>query len=60
MLSRPAVGRCAVDSKDLYAVLLGLKEPWTVDRIEMDFAHQEVVVMVEHSPKTRFRCPQCE
>jgi transposase len=49
-----------MDSKDLYAVLLGLKEPWTVERVDMDVAHQEVVVTVTHPPKTRFRCPSCE
>ena len=49
-----------MDSKELYRVLLGLSEPWTVERVELDMARQEVLVFVTHPPKTRFRCPRCE
>jgi transposase len=49
-----------MDSKELYRVLLGLSEPWTIERVELDMARQEVSVFVTHSPKTRFRCPRCE
>lgn len=49
-----------MDSRELYAVLLGLRTPWTVERVEMDIARQEVSVYVAHPPKTRFRCPRCE
>jgi transposase len=49
-----------MDSKELYRVLLGLSEPWTVERVELDAAGQEVSVYVTHAPKTRFRCPRCE
>jgi transposase len=41
-------------------VLLGLNEPWTVERVELDLARQEVSVFVGHPPKTRFHCPRCE
>ena len=49
-----------MDSKELYRVLLGLSEPWTVERVQLDLARQEVSVFVAHPPKTRFRCPRCE
>lgn len=49
-----------MDSTELYAVLLGIRTPWTVERVEMDIAGQEVSVYVAHPPKTRFRCPCCE
>lgn len=49
-----------MDGKELYRVLLGLNEPWTVERVELDLARQEVAVFVAHARKTRFRCPRCE
>jgi transposase len=49
-----------MDSKELYTALLGLRSPWTVERVEMDLARQEVSVFVEHAPASRFRCPRCE
>lgn len=49
-----------MDSKELYAVLLGVRPPWTVAAVEMDVAKQEVVVTVRHPAGTRFCCPQCE
>ena len=48
-----------MDSKDMYGHLLGLKAPWTVERVDMDVARQEVVVVVGHPPGTRFHCPRC-
>jgi len=49
-----------MDSKELYTALLGLKTPWTVERVEMDMARHEVVVHVEHPSGSRFACPRCE
>lgn len=49
-----------MDSKDLYTAVLGIRAPWTVGRVEMDVARQEVSVFVEHPPGSRFRCPRCE
>lgn len=49
-----------MDSKELYAVLLGVRTPWTVAAVEMNVAKQEVVVTVTHPAGTRFCCPQCE
>lgn len=49
-----------MDSKELYTAVLSLRSPWTVGRVEMDMARQEVAVFVEHAPASRFRCPRCE
>lgn len=49
-----------MDSKELYRVLLGLSEPWSVEQVELDAAGQEVSVFVTHPARTRFRCPRCE
>ena len=49
-----------MDSKELYTAVLGIRAPWTVERVEMDMARQEVAVFVEHPPGSRFRCPHCE
>jgi hypothetical protein len=46
MLSRTISRGCAMESKELYRVLLGLSEPWTVERVELDMARQEVSVHV--------------
>lgn len=43
---------------DLYANLLGLKEPWRVERVELKLELLEVHVYVEHSDE-RFGCPEC-
>jgi transposase len=48
-----------MESKDLYRHLLGLNEPWTVERVELDMAKQHVDVYVGHPKGTRFACPQC-
>lgn len=45
--------------KDLYQTLLGLNEPWYVDRIELALARWEVHVWVEHG-ESRWKCPECE
>lgn len=48
-----------MESKDLYRQLLGLSEPWTVERVELDMARQHVEVYVGHTSGTRFACPEC-
>ena len=48
-----------MESKDLYRHLLGLTEPWTVERVELDTVKMHVEVHAGHAPKTRFACPQC-
>jgi transposase len=48
-----------MESKELYRHLLGLHEPWTVARVDLDMAKQHVDVYVEHPRGTRFGCPEC-
>ncbi len=48
-----------MESKELYRHLLGLNEPWTVERVDLDMARQHVDVYVEHPSGMRFACPDC-
>lgn len=48
-----------MESKELYRQLLGLSEPWTVERVELDVARERVEVYVAHASGTRFACPEC-
>ena len=48
-----------MESKDLYRHLLGLTEPWTVQRVDLDTVKMHVEVHAGHAPQTRFACPQC-
>lgn len=48
-----------MESKELYRQLLGLSEPWTVERVELDMVRQHVEVYVGHASGTRFACPEC-
>lgn len=48
-----------MESKELYRCLLGMKEPWTVERVDLDMERQQVDVYVEHPSGTRFACPDC-
>jgi len=49
----------AMESKELYRHLLGLNEPWTVERVDLDMARQHVDVYVDHPIGMRFACPDC-
>jgi transposase len=44
---------------DLYRHLLGLMDPWTVGRVELDVAAQRVDVWVEHPKGMKWPCPEC-
>ena len=48
-----------MESKELYRHLLGMNEPWTVERVELDMERQQVDVYVGHAGGTRFACPEC-
>ncbi|MDH4333622.1 MAG: ISL3 family transposase [Desulfobulbaceae bacterium] len=45
---------------ELYRHLLGLVEPWSVSRVELDVATQRVDVWVEHPRGQKWQCPECE
>lgn len=44
---------------ELYRHLLGVVEPWTVERVELSVAEQRVDVWVDHREGTRWPCPEC-
>ena len=48
-----------MESVELYRQLLGLSEPWTVERVDLDVAKGRVEVYVGHAPGQRFACPEC-
>jgi transposase len=48
-----------MESKELYRHLLGLVEPWTVERVELDLAKMHVEVYAAHACGVRFGCPEC-
>jgi len=43
----------------LYQHLLGLTEPWTVSRVDLDVSSQRVDVWVEHPKRMQWPCPKC-
>jgi len=43
----------------LYQHLLGLNEPWSVARVDLDVATQRVDVWVEHPKDLQWPCPEC-
>jgi hypothetical protein len=46
-----------MESKELYRHLLGINEPWTVDRVDLDMTQGRVDVYVGHAKGVRFACP---
>jgi transposase len=43
----------------LYQQILGLTEPWFVDRVELKMDEQRVDIYVQHQPDAAFVCPVC-
>src|SRR4030066_1677062 len=48
-----------MESKELYRHLLGINEPWTVERVDLDMTRGQVDVYVGHAKGVRFACPEC-
>jgi transposase len=48
-----------MDDKSLYAAILGLKEPWGVDKVELRLNDGEVHVWVALPTDTLWVCPEC-
>lgn len=46
--------------KELYAAILGIQLPWQVTSVALDSKAEEVRVVIEAVPGTRFLCPQCK
>jgi transposase len=48
-----------VEDRALYQTILGLSEPWTVERVELREPEHAVHVFVEATTGTTFTCPDC-
>lgn len=48
-----------MQDKQLYQQILGLTEPWFVERVELDMAESRVDVFVEHRADASWACPTC-
>ena len=48
-----------VDDKSLYAAILGLKEPWGVEKVDLRLGEGEVHVWVALPKDTLWVCPDC-
>ena len=44
---------------DLYKQVLGLQEPWFVDRVELKVTEERVDIWVAHHSEVRWSCPKC-
>lgn len=44
---------------ELYRHLLGLREPWRVERVELSVKEGRVDVWAAHAPEQRWPCPTC-
>jgi transposase len=49
-----------MQDRDLYAQILGIREPWHVDRVELKLAEGEVHVHLNHGEGLQWNCPECE
>jgi transposase len=48
-----------MQDKELYKQLLGLREPWKVAEVKIDFEEMKVDVWVEWPPEGQAPCPEC-
>jgi transposase len=48
-----------VQDRELYSQILGVKEPWRVERIELKLEQGEVHVHLEHDPERQWPCAEC-
>ena len=44
---------------ELFHHLLGLAKPWSVSRVDLNVAGQQVDIWIEHERGTRWSCPTC-
>src|SRR5712691_57566 len=49
----------AMQDVELYRHLLGIEQPWSVGRVDLDVAQQRVDVWAEHAECHKWACPQC-
>ncbi len=49
-----------MEDTQLYAMLLGIKFPWRVSKVQVDMALSSIDVWVEEAPGTKFSCAVCK
>ena len=49
-----------MQDRELYREILGIKDPWGVERVELKLAEGEVRVYLEHSDGWGWKCPECQ
>ena len=49
-----------MQSSDIYAQVLGLKEAWSVSSVDLDARQEEVRVSIEVRQGARLPCPECK
>lgn len=45
--------------RELYARILGITDPWRVDRVDLKLEIGEVHIILGHAPDLRWPCPEC-
>ena len=54
-----AITLCRVDSKDPFALALGLAKPWYVVRNELDTVERQLEIGIDFERGGTFACPEC-
>lgn len=48
-----------MQDRDLYAQILGVREPWRVETVDLKVNEDEVHVHITHDPGLEWLCPEC-
>src|SRR5262245_32126473 len=48
-----------MQDKDLYRQILGIQEPWFVEKVELQLQDGEVRVHLNHRDNVDWTCPEC-
>jgi len=48
-----------MQDRELYRRILGIEEPWQVERVELKLEAGEIHVYLEHAPEVQWLCPEC-
>jgi transposase len=49
-----------MQDKQLYAQILGIQEPWYVDRVELQLEKGSIHIYLEHHSDGKWRCVECD
>jgi len=58
-LGFPTKKESEMKDTELYAALLRLPKPWHVVEVKLDIAAERVDVWLEHDPRAKWNCPEC-